>query len=239
MSFTSVEHIFPETLGNTEKLLPAGVVCDQCNNGVLSTLDSALCGWTPISMMKTIYGIETKAGKRPEFRFDNGSLRSEQPGHVRLDLDSGKWHQSGLPAPPGLESWSFTAQKMDASPKKLSMLHRSLVKIAVELAWLDHGEQKLLGSEFDHERDIVLHGGHSGYVGMVTKGNPEDLSVRCAYQIAQRRSDGHPFLGIASSFWDVALFTDTLHATPLGDLPEGAASILTFEAPRPRQAAGA
>ena len=28
----SVEHIIPESLGNTEHVLPAGVVCDRCNN---------------------------------------------------------------------------------------------------------------------------------------------------------------------------------------------------------------
>ncbi|SRR6266478_7227762 len=28
----SIEHIIPESLGNTEHVLPRGVVCDQCNN---------------------------------------------------------------------------------------------------------------------------------------------------------------------------------------------------------------
>jgi HNH endonuclease len=28
----SVEHIIPESLGNTTKVLPKGIVCDTCNN---------------------------------------------------------------------------------------------------------------------------------------------------------------------------------------------------------------
>jgi hypothetical protein len=28
----SVEHIIPESLGNTTRTLPKGVVCDTCNN---------------------------------------------------------------------------------------------------------------------------------------------------------------------------------------------------------------
>jgi len=28
----SVEHIIPESLGNLDHVLPAGIVCDQCNN---------------------------------------------------------------------------------------------------------------------------------------------------------------------------------------------------------------
>ncbi len=30
--FTTIEHIVPESLGNTEHTLPIGVVCDSCNN---------------------------------------------------------------------------------------------------------------------------------------------------------------------------------------------------------------
>jgi hypothetical protein len=36
---TSVEHILPESLGNTEHILPSGVVCDRCNNYFASSLE--------------------------------------------------------------------------------------------------------------------------------------------------------------------------------------------------------
>jgi hypothetical protein len=41
--FTFPEHVYPESLGNTEIILPAGLVCDACNNGVLSRLDTSEC----------------------------------------------------------------------------------------------------------------------------------------------------------------------------------------------------
>ncbi|WP_414849776.1 HNH endonuclease [Kosakonia quasisacchari] len=31
-SSKSVEHIIPESLWNTKNILPAGIVCDKCNN---------------------------------------------------------------------------------------------------------------------------------------------------------------------------------------------------------------
>src|ERR1700755_1925849 len=55
--FSSVEHILPESIGNTEKILPVGVVCDRCNHGPLSQIDRALGGFLPIEMMRTWHGI--------------------------------------------------------------------------------------------------------------------------------------------------------------------------------------
>jgi hypothetical protein len=59
--FASVEHILPESLGNTEMLLPRGVVCDRCNHGPLSRLDQALAGFLPIEMMRTWHGVPARA----------------------------------------------------------------------------------------------------------------------------------------------------------------------------------
>jgi hypothetical protein len=77
--FTSQEHIFPESLGNTEKLLPVGVVCDRCNHEVLSPLDEALCDFGPVSMMRTIYGIPSKRGQMPSFRLTTARWSAESP----------------------------------------------------------------------------------------------------------------------------------------------------------------
>jgi hypothetical protein len=100
VSFSSVEHVFPESLGNKELVLPVGVVCDSCNNQKLSVLDDALLHFGAIPMLRTIYGIESKSGNRPSFKFDNGSLISDRPGNVKLHLASERWWKDGLPAPP-------------------------------------------------------------------------------------------------------------------------------------------
>jgi len=226
--FTSVEHVFPESLGNKEVILPVGVVCDRCNHQVLSPLDAALCDFGPIAMMRTIYGVESKSGKRPSFKFDNGSLHSDRPGNVQLSLDSEKWHKTGLPAPPGHTSFSFTGMRHDATPRRLSKLHRALTKIALECAWLDLDEESVLSGEFDRERRIVLGGGHHGYLILAKQSIPEERQVTFTPVFARRDEDGEPYLGIAANILGVLMATDTLKERPAEDVPEDVASVHYF-----------
>src|SRR5580704_10566091 len=72
--FTSTEHAFPESLGNSELVLPPGVVCDRCNNGILSQLDQEICNFAPIAMRRTVLGIESKSGKLPLLRCVQGTV---------------------------------------------------------------------------------------------------------------------------------------------------------------------
>jgi hypothetical protein len=226
--FTSVEHIFPESLGNKEVILPAGVVCDRCNHQVLSSLDAALCDFGPIAMLRTVYGIESKGGKRPTFKFDNGALASDSPGNVQLQLDSAKWKTDGLPAPPGRRSWSFTGQRHDMTRKRLAMLHRALTKIALECAWLDHGAQRLLSAEFDRERNIVRDGGHHGYIVLAKNGDLEERGITFNYVLARNGDDGTPYMGIAANILGVCLVTDTLKVGPGEEVPKELASVHPF-----------
>jgi hypothetical protein len=225
--FSSVEHVFPETLGNKDKVLPVGVVCDRCNHEVLSCLDAALCDFAPVAMLRTIYGIESKSGKRPSFKFDNGSLHSDKPRNLKLSLDSKRWYREGLPAPPGRKAWSFTGKRHDATPKRLSLVHRALTKIALECAFLDLGEERILSSEFDHERSVVLDGGHHGYLILAKEGKPDSI-ISMTYVLGQRAADEHPFMGFVAGFWGFPIISDTLNAAPLGDVPAEEASVIAF-----------
>ena len=74
--FTSVEHIFPESLGNQELVLPKGVVCDICNNGVLAKLDQILIEFPLVAIMKHFHGIKSKTGKIPNTKFVNIELKT-------------------------------------------------------------------------------------------------------------------------------------------------------------------
>jgi hypothetical protein len=224
--FTSLEHIFPEGLGNTEHLLPVGVVCDRCNNGTLSRLDAALLDFGPVAMLRTIRGIRSKSGRLPRFSFDNGSLQATSPDHLSLQLDSARWHRRQSCAPPGWNSWSFTAKRMDATPKRLSLVHRALTKIALEYAFLDFGPDRVLSSDFDHERNVVLHGRHRGYLVIPKNGEP-DAPIDFSYMAARRPEDGHPLMLIEACILGVTLATDTLRSAPPFSPPE-AVSVLSF-----------
>src|SRR5919112_1993458 len=90
--FTSEEHVIPESLGNKGHggqppvVLPAGVVCDGCNHGMLSRLDETLIKHAPIALMRTLRGVTSKSGKLPEAKFGNATLRMVERGSVRRVL---------------------------------------------------------------------------------------------------------------------------------------------------------
>jgi hypothetical protein len=114
------------------------------------------------------------------------------------------------------------------TPKRVAKVHRALTKMALEFAWLDLGEERVLVSEFDRERDIVVNGGHRGYLVLPNEGTPEDRTLRFNYNTYTRNNDQHPLLGVVASFWGVHIATDTLFPQPPGEVPADRASIHTF-----------
>ena len=218
--FTSEEHIFPESLGNSEYLLPVGVVCDRCNHGPLSIVNEALANFLPIEMMRTWHGIPSKTGKLPAFKFDNGTLRCVGRGELYLSLDSEKGQPEAPPAPPGRKGMAFSASRNEASPRRLRNVHRALLKMAVEFAWIDLGEEAALSSTFDHLRERVLNGRHSGYLAFPEKSATSE-EIQFQYEPLTRQSDQHPVVGMLGTFWGFPIFTDSLFQKPPKPPPPG------------------
>jgi hypothetical protein len=82
--FQDPEHMLPDSLGNVDHVLPPGVVCDRCNHGPLAIVDNALLEYPPISFMRVVRGVPTKAGKYPFAKFDNGTLTCRGPGDILI-----------------------------------------------------------------------------------------------------------------------------------------------------------
>ena len=61
-------------MGNTEAILPAGVVCDRCNHGQLAVIDEALCEFLPVKLRRTLLGIPSKKGEYPVMKLSKGSV---------------------------------------------------------------------------------------------------------------------------------------------------------------------
>lgn len=61
----SVEHILPESLGNTEHVLPLGVVCDGCNNYFASKIEQPLLEDPYLREQCSLAGILSKKGNLP------------------------------------------------------------------------------------------------------------------------------------------------------------------------------
>src|SRR5215212_9219602 len=94
--FTSVEHVIPESLvtqafrGKPPMVLPKGVVCDRCNHEKLSYLDNALIDFSPISLMRTRYGVRSKRGELPSAKLGNARLQGLSPGNILIEPGSSK-----------------------------------------------------------------------------------------------------------------------------------------------------
>lgn len=173
-SFLSIEHIFPESLGNKEKILPKGVVCDKCNNEILSCLDAELLDFEPIKFLRTIHGVESKKGKVPISSFENIRIENPNKGTVYVDLQGSRNFQSHSPNRFDLKFRGN--RRMDSV--RLKLLARSLYKIGLELIYLDHGRDFTLSTRFDDVRDIILgKKDFNGYLLIGTKKDTEKNGV--------------------------------------------------------------
>src|SRR5687768_18410135 len=62
----SVEHIIPESLGNTVYILPVGVVCDKCNNYFSREIEGPLLSHNFFRQKRHCLGILSKKGRIPD-----------------------------------------------------------------------------------------------------------------------------------------------------------------------------
>lgn len=172
--FFSVEHIFPESLGNKEKILPKGVVCDTCNNETLSRLDQALVEFEPIQFLRTINGIESKRGKVPTSSFNNIKIENPTKSHISINSKSKK-NISNQTAT-GFQL-NFRGNK-NLDDARLKLIARSLYKIGLELVCLDHGVSFALSERFDEIRDVILgKKDFRGYLIIGSNGKPDKVGV--------------------------------------------------------------
>ncbi len=61
----SIEHIIPESLGNTTRVLPKGMVCDKCNNYLSRKIEQPFFEQEEIKLLRFYEGIPNKRGKVP------------------------------------------------------------------------------------------------------------------------------------------------------------------------------
>ena len=63
-----VEHVIPESLGNHTMVLPAGVVCDDCNNYFARKVEAPFLNSPWVRMLRHEQGVESKRGRVPTMR---------------------------------------------------------------------------------------------------------------------------------------------------------------------------
>lgn len=231
--FTSREHVFPESLGNSGIVLPPGVVCDRCNNESLSKLDKDICEFGPIVMRRTLLGVPSKRGIIPTFRYSEGSVEhvpSEAGGEPTLVFKSqGSSHPvrevSRTDDGRVKLEWTVSGGRRMTS-RYASDLSRALLKSALECAWLDHRELTL-SPQLDHVRATVLGAPRSGFFVMVGRANPDDTRVSLTYNLL-RHSDRDWRMPVVASYFGVTVYTDSSLPAPPFDPDENGMCVLSF-----------
>ena len=67
-SSKSVEHIIPESIGSKKFVLPAGVVCDKCNNYFSIKVEGPVLSHQSMRNVRARYQVRSKKGKLPSLQ---------------------------------------------------------------------------------------------------------------------------------------------------------------------------
>jgi hypothetical protein len=206
--FQSVEHIVSEGLGNTELVLPKGVVCDRCNHGQLALLDDALTSFMPIAVARTAYGIKRKGGGLPTARLGNALIRRVDDTTVHFETKSRRATETRHDG----ATLNLIGRRL--TPRYSQTMARALLKVALECAWLDFGDD-VLAPGFDHLRQIVLTGGHPGYLMLLRQGRPEGRRVAIQYKTLRLQRD-RVDVAVVADLLGTLMATDSANPAPQG-----------------------
>jgi hypothetical protein len=156
-SFESIEHIFPESLGNKELILPKGYVCDKCNHGILSGLDSYLIDFAPIALLRLQNIDRTKKGKYPRANFQNMYVERKKGARIHIvPKDKTGIVRNLRTLDDGSFSFEISVRQNSFKPK---ILARALYKSALGIIAFRQGHQEALDKRYDLARVFILSGG--------------------------------------------------------------------------------
>lgn len=168
--FNTIEHIIPESLGNTDDILK-DAVCDKCQNYFGKEIESYVLSKTPFAFWRVMYRIKTKKGKSP---FYNTSLPNNQKGTIpnthnfndsriimyptnyeedtiiEIDIDNEELKNKIL-------SGEKNKINIVLTPLMVVMIGRFLGKIALEFLYKKLGEE-VFANKFDSLRKYVRYG---------------------------------------------------------------------------------
>ena len=141
-----MEHIIPESLGNTKNILPIGVVCDKCNNYFSIKIEQPLLEQTFFKNLRGRNWIESKKGRIPpeEIIFvgakEKSILHRNEKGTPKmiLEIHDQKFFHSILAGEKNELIFPFEVEQPEANNRTIA---RFIGKIGVEALaqkWLGH-----------------------------------------------------------------------------------------------------
>lgn len=128
----SVEHVIPESLGNTKVVLPKGAVCDSCNNYFASKVEKFVLESDEFRHLRSNQIIKNKKGKVQEIKLliDGEAIRARRTGLLEFQIH-----------PEDFESFKRTSSKEErqvmipigGEPPSAHHMGRFLAKMGLEL----------------------------------------------------------------------------------------------------------
>lgn len=172
-SFSSEEHVVPESLGNDELVLEKGYVCDRCNNGLLAFLDQILLEFGPISFFKMLYVPHGKGGKLPSANFQNMKIIRTTPAHIEIvPKDKSGFLQEEKDLGDGRVRFNISINAALPNP---SLVARAYFKIALGTVAYDRSAEFALGELYEPARAFIR--GEQGFPNPLiikTQGEPNE-----------------------------------------------------------------
>jgi len=163
-SFTTKEHIIPESLGNDDFILE-GQICDKCQN-YLSQIENYVLHRTPIGFWRTLFTIKTKKNKLPVVDFiknrkSKGIFPDHSSHHDNIQFQAHSDFSTELITSAPIEKYlqNETDGKLNYvfTPKVIHEIGRFLGKIGIEIICHDNQEKARL-DEFNEIRKYVREG---------------------------------------------------------------------------------
>lgn len=171
-SSKSVEHIIPESLGNSRHILPVGVVCDKCNNYFARKIEGPLLETTHFKNLRSRQRIPNKRGKIP---YTHGLLLGVDR-EIQMDfIDSNYMGLAALykkdePAIKNhlMETGTATFFIPQSVPFDQYILSRFLAKAALEILAhrfyiFEDWEAQVVRAELDQIRNYARYGSSVEY----------------------------------------------------------------------------
>ena len=148
----SVEHIIPESLGNKDRVLTKGMVCDSCNQYFAIKIEKKLLEQPYFRFARNRLGIENKKGVIPIVEINTFSpylqkvqLMNDRQGQFSIVVPDGRHPRDLFPGPSG----RFIIPVLTEPEWDNPIISKFLAKVAVEALLLKVAEDRSL-------RDAVL-----------------------------------------------------------------------------------
>lgn len=169
-NFNTVEHIVPESLGNTDDIL-RNAVCDKCQSYLGKEVENFILSKNPFVFWRTIYGTKSKKGKEPFWdmtldKKDKGILSNYHPfSDSNIVIRPAHFNNefviaadiSNMVLMEKIQSGEKSRFNLVLTPKMLVYMGRFLGKIALEY-WCKYYGEKIFEKRFDELRQYVRYG---------------------------------------------------------------------------------